>query len=748
MPRLRSLGLTLTLLVLAAPALFAGVPAESALIQATDLLKIRQLEAPALSPDGRWVVYVVRTIEPKPGAKDDWVYRSHLWLVPADGSAAPRQLTHAGVSNSDPNWSPSGDRIAFVRTLEKEKPQVYELSLAGGEATPLTKLETGATSPRWSHDGARILFSTSLSYEQVRAAQEKDKADAKPKWKTERPGRAANDTAIWPASREGAEAKKEPGAKADPDGDLAARREWLAKNEAAGNPRALDRLNFQSESDIDPELTFAHVLVQEAREGATARDLTPGYFSVRGAEWLPDGKSIVGVTQRADDEHPDRSERTRIVVIDTTAATLRTLVDAAGFNYGSPMPSPDGATIAFTATPGDYFGYGQAEVAVVPTAGGATRYLTENLDRGAGELRWSPDGKFIYFTAPTGGAFPLYRVAATGGEVARLDPEPQLGVRAFAIGQERLVQVQTRATNPYELYSGPVDGKAARPISSHNADWLRDKKLSAYEPHRLVDADGLNVDYWTMKPTSFESGKKYPLLLEIHGGPAAMWGPGEDSMWFEFQFFAARGYAIVFSNPRGSGGYGYTFQHANYRDWGVGPSSDILSAVSFVEKESFVDTHREVMTGGSYGGYMTAWIVGHDHRFKAAVAQRGVYDLLTFFGEGNAWRLVPRAFGGYPWEPDVHHILERDSPITYVENITTPLLMQHGDSDRRTGFVQSEMMLRSLKVLGRDVEEVRYPRATHELSRSGEPRQRLDTLVRYEEFFRRYIGEDQAQGGN
>ncbi len=213
-------------------------------------------------------------------------------------------------------------------------------------------------------------------------------------------------------------------------------------------------------------------------------------------------------------------------------------------------------------------------------------------------------------------------------------------------------------------------------------------------------------------------------------------------MWFEFQYFAARGYAIVYSNPRGSGGYGYSFQHANHKDWGIGPASDILSAADYAAKEPYVDRHRQVVTGGSYGGYMTAWIVGHDHRFKAAVAQRGVYDLTTFFGEGNAWRLVPRAFGGYPWEPETRRLLEHESPFTYVADITTPLLIQHGDSDRRTGFVQSEMMLKALKVLGRDVEEVRYPRATHELSRSGEPKQRLDTLVRYEEFFRRYIGEN------
>ena len=245
-----------------------------------------------------------------------------------------------------------------------------------------------------------------------------------------------------------------------------------------------------------------------------------------------------------------------------------------------------------------------------------------------------------------------------------------------------------------------------------------------------------------MKPVPFDAAKKYPLLLEIHGGPTAMWGPGEESMWFEFQYFAAQGYAIVFANPRGSGGYGYDFQRANYQDWGAGPAADILAATDLAAHQPFVDAKRQVITGGSYGGYMVAWIIGHDQRFAAAVAQRGVYDLLTFFGEGNAWRLVPRYFGGYPWQPETRRILERESPLTYVEAIKTPLLIQHGDNDRRTGFVQSEMLLRSLKVMGRDVEAVRYPRASHEMSRSGEPKQRLDSLVRYEEFFRRYVGNN------
>jgi dipeptidyl aminopeptidase/acylaminoacyl peptidase len=253
---------------------------------------------------------------------------------------------------------------------------------------------------------------------------------------------------------------------------------------------------------------------------------------------------------------------------------------------------------------------------------------------------------------------------------------------------------------------------------------------------------GMTVEYWIMKPANYEAGKKYPLLLEIHGGPAAMWGPGETTMWHEYQFFCSKGYGVVYCNPRGSGGYGLDFLRANINDWGTGPTSDVLTALDkTVATESWVDTSRLVVTGGSYAGYLVAWIIAHDHRFKAACSQRGVYDLATFFGEGNAWRLVPNYFGGYPWEATTKATLQRESPINYVQNITTPYIIFHGENDRRTGTTQGEMLYRSLKVWEGPVEYVRHPAATHEITRSGNNRQRIDQMLRTYEFFERYIGK-------
>ena len=745
MPRLPLLLVVLGL-VCASP----GRSAENAgpsLITASDLFNIKQLEAPALSPDGQWVVYVVRSIEPKPDAKEDWVYRTQLWLAAVDGRTAARQLSFGAAGNSSPVWSPAGDRIAFVRSVEKEKSQIYLLARAGGEALPLTKLETGATNPRWSPDGTKILFTSSLSYAQVRAALEKASKETAPAWSNEKPGRKPNDTANW--NLKAGDQEKTKGNDSDaklptagPDGSRQEMREWLAKNEADANPRVTDRLNFLAEGDLTLEPTFNQFYTLEVREGAEPVAVTLGYEGFANAAWLADGQSLVCTGRRKLDEHPDRSRFTSLYRLNLATGLATVLLEEPGNNYAAPTPSPDGKWIAFTLTTGGEFSFEQPTVAVMPAAGGMVEILTGQLDRAAGNLYWTPDSSFIYFTAGSHGHTPLFRVAPDHPGAQALTTQPEWGINDYAVGPGVLVQVVTHPGNPWELYHSTVDGQAAQPLTTHNSRWLKERKLSAYEPHSLVSKEGLTVDYWTVKPANFDPAKKYPLLVEIHGGPSAMWGPGEATTWHELQFFAARGYAIVFSNPRGSGGSGRDFQRANFRDWGVGPASDVLAAADFAAKEPYIDKQRQVITGGSYGGYLTAWIVGHDQRFKAAIAVRGVYDLATFYGEGNAWFLLPLYFGGFPWQKDVRPILDRESPLSYVENIKTPLLIKHGDTDFRTGVIQSQLLYKSLKQLGRPVEYVRYPRATHELSRSGEPKQRLDRLVRFDEFFRRYLGEN------
>jgi dipeptidyl aminopeptidase/acylaminoacyl peptidase len=376
----------------------------------------------------------------------------------------------------------------------------------------------------------------------------------------------------------------------------------------------------------------------------------------------------------------------------------------------------------------------------MPLNGSAKDKIDIPFDRNKGNMVWSNDEKFIYFSAQSNGGQPIYRADIKTKKVEQLT-DYNSGIVSFDLVNDKMIFVKTEVADPFDIYLANADAKDARRISDFNYSWASTKQLVFPEKKTFTNNKGLNIEYWIMKPANYEAGKKYPLLLEIHGGPSAMWGPGETSMWHEYQFFCSKGYGVVYCNPRGSGGYGFDFLRAKVKDWGAGPTSDVLTALDKTVAEGWADTSKLIVTGGSYAGYLVAWIIAHDHRFKAACSQRGVYDLDTFFGEGNAWRLVPNYFGGYPWEPETKAILQRESPITYVQNITTPYIIFHGENDRRTGVTQGEMLFRSLKVLGRPVEYVRHPGATHEITRSGNNRQRIDQMLRTYDFFERWINK-------
>ena len=427
-----------------------------------------------------------------------------------------------------------------------------------------------------------------------------------------------------------------------------------------------------------------------------------------------------------------------------------TVLAEAGKTFIGPHVSPDGRMLAFLTSPSTGVNFPQLGLVTLSNTKASAVQLID-FDRSAGGLRWATEsatsgkGKkttssaMLYFTAPTNGGIPLYRLDPSTRQVTQLTGIEQ-GVTGFDVVGNRVAFAKTEVANPSELYTATVANvKNATKITDHN-NWVAQRQLSYPTKQTFKNSLGQIVDYWIMKPTGLETGAKHPLLLNMHGGPTAMWGPGEASMWHEFQYMTAQGYGLVYANPRGSGGYGLAFQRANTNDWGTGPTEDVLTAATSAASEPWADTSRQVITGGSYAGYLTAWIVGHDNRFKAAFAQRGVYDLTTFMGEANAWRLVPNYFA-YPWEANAK-VLAANSPYSFVQNINTPLLIKHGENDLRTGVSQSEMLYKSLKILGRPVEYVRMPGATHELSRSGNVRQRIDRLLRIYEFFERYVGDD------
>jgi dipeptidyl aminopeptidase/acylaminoacyl peptidase len=363
---------------------------------------------------------------------------------------------------------------------------------------------------------------------------------------------------------------------------------------------------------------------------------------------------------------------------------------------------------------------------------------TVPFDRTITQLKWSEDDSILYFSAQDRGGVPIFSYQLESKRIVQITSEIS-GVLGFDLKNDFLVYSKTGIQNPSELYTNNITGNKEMIFTEENTKWLNGKFVSIPLKKSFKNNLGQMVDYWIMQPRNFKKGNKYPMVVEIHGGPAAMWGTGEASMWHEFQYYASKGMGVVYCNPRGSGGYGSRFLASNVKDWGEGPMSDVMKVTDLAIQEGWVDSSQVAVTGGYYAGYLVTWILGHTNRFKVACSQRGVYELSTFFGEGNAWRLVPKYFGGYPWEKSTRLILDRESPLSYVQNIRTPLIIFHGESDLRTGVIGSEMLYKSLKILGREVEYVRHPEASHEITRNGNNRQRIDQMLRTFEFFSRYL---------
>lgn len=690
-------------------------------IRVTDMLNIKSASAITLSNDGSRVAFVLTSIEQDAENKLEYNYTNQIWIAATDGSA-PKQLT-SKENSSQPVFSPDGKQLAFVRVIAG-KPQIFLIALDGGEAVQLTKHRYGAGSPKFSPDGKQLLFSASIPLKDLVRDSILNPSHLIPAWPFERPGFSKNES-LQPNL-----------AKPDPDGDMAAVRSYLETNVTDKKAKVLNKLNFQDEADVSAEMSFNHFFLLDLAGDKKPVAITRGFFRFTAADFTPDGKQLILSGDLDSLQHPDRSLESQIYIINKDGSGLKKLLGEEGKTYNSPKISPTGKWLAFQY--GNTSFVSVPTLAIMPFNGTAKDIIDIPFDRNKGGFTWTEDEKFLYFTGPSNGGSPLYRVDVKTKRIDQLT-DYNSGISAFDIVKGKLVFGKIEVANPFEIYLSDMDVKTPKRISSFNTGWVANRSLSLPEKKTFKNEKGLTIEYWIMKPTNYEAGKKYPLLLNIHGGPSAMWGPSEASMWHEFQYFCSKGYGVVYCNPRGSGGYGLDFLRANVQDWGTGPTSDVLTALDNASKESWADTSKLVVTGGSYAGYLVAWIISHDQRFKAACSQRGVYDLPTFFGEGNAWRLVPNYFGGYPWEPAARAVLQRESPINYVDKITTPYLIFHGDNDRRTGFVQSEMLYRSLKVLNRPVEYVRHPGGTHELTRSGNNRQRIDQMLRTWEFFERYI---------
>jgi dipeptidyl aminopeptidase/acylaminoacyl peptidase len=645
-----------------------------------DVYALTSVGDPRLSPDGRRVAYVVSRTDEEANA-----YRTAIWVAPLDGSEEPRQFTSGERSDHSPRWSPDGRRIAFVsnRDGEDEKKahgELYVLPADGGEPRRLTDGKESVDAIVWSPDSSRIAFARRVPDE---AYEEEDE-------------------------------RRRP-------------------------PRRFTRVFFKLDSVGWIGDRRKHVFVVGV-DGGDERQLTDGDSENEAPAWSPDGSRIVFTSMRGDRWDVDFVESLYELEVDSEGAEPRrlTLPDESASTASF---SPDGTLIAYLRSPEDGTFPHHGQIAVMRSDGSDRRVLTASLDRQcapyplAREPVW--DGDRIAFEAEDGGNVHLYTVAADGsGEPELLVGGEQL-TGLYDLVDGVLVYTASTHSRPHELFAG--DGKR---ITSVCDDFVAGRELADPERFTASSADGTEVDAWLVRPPGFDEGRRYPVLLTIHGGPFAQYGTG---FFDEVQVYAGAGYCVLFSNPRGGSGYSEAWGRAirgpaggEGRGWGSVDYEDLMGVVdTALERFPFLDADRLGVLGGSYGGYMTSWIVGHTKRFKAALSERAVNHLLSAFGSSDVFWIFERQFGGPMWE----HVDEwlQMSPATYAREIDTPLLVVHSENDLRCNVEQGEHLFTLLRLLDKEVEMLRFPAESHELSRSGSPVHRVQRFEAILEWFGRYL---------
>jgi dipeptidyl aminopeptidase/acylaminoacyl peptidase len=686
-----------------------------------DLYRLRIPTDPRLSPDGTTALVTVQTSAPR---RDG--YQHAVWLVPLDGAGEPRQLTIGAKHDRHARYSPDGRTVAFIsdrRLQVEDEPdapkdakdredgnQIHLLLLDGGEARRLTDLPRGVDSFAWSPDGRRLLVTTSS-----RGATRKEDRRAR-----------------------GLEAKRQP--TDPPESDY----------------RYIDRLGSMFNGSEFVYDTIAHIWVVDAETGE-ARRLTDGVAPDEDPAWSPDGQRIAFSTQVARDH--DIAFRSDIVVVDVNTGRRTRITGGTNSVFNTPTWLPDGKTLAVLGGRLPANGYrndiwlfdaGGSEVTpnggrnisdrhdIMPGSG-----MNSDVVPGEGSRPVpSDDGAWLTFLAPIAGGYQVWRIATADGKLEQLTDGnhyissfDQVTVRG---GRARTIYLRSSGTELSDLWVRDGVRGEPRRVTAFNETALAD--IGLREPQeRHVTVDGRDIQGWFIPAGGGNDGATTgprPLVTEIHGGPHTLYGW---SPFLEFQILAAAGIGVYYSNPRGSEGYGREFNEANLRDWGHGPMSDVIAGIDALVADGLADPDRLGVTGGSYGGYLTNWIVGHDQRFRAAITCRSVSDMSMLFltGDISGGDWAKQEFGVTPWEDPAYY--REISPLSYADEIRTPLLIQHSERDLRTTVGQAEALFTVLRSKKRPVRLMRVPGESHELTRSGTPYRRAENLVQVRDWFRHYL---------
>lgn len=647
---------------------------------AEDFYELNYVLDPRIAPDGKTIAYVVQKV-----TLDRKGYQSALWLCDVAGKAHKR-FTSGEKRDHSPRWSPDGKRIAFVSNRSGRN-QLWLIELDGGEAEQLTYLPNGAAQPAWSPDGKKLLF-VSYANEAERAAQDK-------------------------------EILNQP---LPPDEQEKLERERKQQEEEQADPRVIERTIYRAGTEYFDDRR-AHLYVLDLADRRILR-VTRGDVDYVNPCWSPNGKYLYCGAKRTGDT--DESLVFDLLRLPAKGGAPKRLKQVRSWSL-EPLPSPNGKHIAYLDLPEHHASAQNAQLMVIPAGGGKPKRLAAQVDADFHQVEWSPNSQSVYFTSPQRGSVGLYSVSL-GSERVQQHLAGNRMVHAFSLADkaDQAAFLSSTPEYPSDLFACDMKGRGEKRLTRVNVEFIKRKHIQPVEEFWYESHDGTQVQGWLLKPPGFRRDRKYPLALEIHGGPHVMWSPSETTMWHEWQMLASAGYVVFFCNPRGSDGYGLRFKDAIHQDWGTYPLQDILSGVDEVLKQGFVDPKRLCVTGGSYGGYMTAWLISHDERFAAAVSQRGVYDLISFYGTTDVPRLIEWEFDAHPWEDPMR--LWDASPIAHVKRIRTPLLILHSDLDFRAPIPTAEGLYMALRKLGRKVKFVRFPNEGHELSRSGRPKRIVKRL--------------------
>jgi dipeptidyl aminopeptidase/acylaminoacyl peptidase len=656
-------------------------------IKAEDLYHLTSVNDPQLSPDGSRVAFLQTEIN-----REKHKYNTHIFVIDLSNNES-RQWTFGEVRDSSPRWSPSGEYICFISN-RSGKSQLYIMNVHGGEPRQLTMCSNGVRNPYWSPDSSKILFETSLGQDESILDKEKKKED----------------------------------------------------KEKQLEPMIVDRIRYKSDAVGFFDDKRQQIAIVDLSNGEMEL-VTDGVADYSIGCWSPDGEKITLFANLTDE--PDYTHVSDLYIMSLKDKRLQKVTYSNGF-FSNSSWSPDGKHIAVIGHEKEYASATLSRIWLYELETNSFTCLTSDWDVQIGDVAigdfhsgnvdpgivWTNDSYGFYFLMSDQGSTGVYYGSIKGEMYPSLFENQHVYGLTVDGEKHKAVVAISKPTSPGELYTYDLSTGEINKLTTVNDSFLEGIELSDALAFTYRAPDQWEVSGWTMKPVGYEEGKKYPTILEIHGGPHAMYA---NTYFHEFQMLAAQGFAVIFTNPRGSHGYGQTFVDAVRGDYGGNDYNDIMSALEYaLDTYDFIDEKKLGVTGGSYGGFMTNWIVGHTNRFKAAVTQRSISNWLSFYGVSD----IGYYFSEWEVNGDIVSDTEKlwnHSPLKYVKNVETPLLILHGEKDYRCPIEQAEQLFVALKKQKKQTKFVRFPESNHELSRSGDPKLRIDRLNHIKDWFVEYL---------